>query len=101
MYIYAWSTNYCFINSELGELRFESTLSGMKLFWIQISNIAAIIFSIGLLTPWAKVRRMRYLADNFSVVTTQDLENFTSAVAPDAASYGDAAADFFDLEIGL
>ena len=101
MYIYAWSTNYCFINSELGELRFESTLSGMKLFWIQISNIAAIVVSIGLLTPWAKVRRMRYLADNFSVVTTQDLENFTSAVAPDAASYGDAAADFFDLEIGL
>jgi uncharacterized membrane protein YjgN (DUF898 family) len=101
MYIYAWSTNYCFIQSELGDLRFESTLSGGKLFWIRISNIAAIVFSMGLLTPWAKVRRMRYLAENLSVVSTQDLENFTSAVAPDAASYGDAAADFFDLEIGL
>lgn len=101
MYIYAWSTNYCFINSELGDLRFESTLSGGKLFWIRISNIAAIVFSMGLLTPWAKVRRMRYLAANLSVVTSQDLENFASAVAPDAASYGDAAADFFDLEIGL
>ncbi len=101
MYIYAWSTNYCFIHSELGELGFESTLSGMKLFWIRISNIAAIAFSLGLLTPWAKVRRMRYLADNLSVVTTHDLDKFTSAVAPDAASYGDAATDFFDFEIGL
>ncbi len=101
MYIYSWTTNYCFTHSELGELRFESTLSGWKLFWIRISNIAAIVFSMGLLTPWAKVRRMRYLADNLSVVTTQDLENFTSAVGPDAAAYGDAAADFFDIEIGL
>jgi uncharacterized membrane protein YjgN (DUF898 family) len=101
MYIYAWSTNYCFIHSELGELRFESTLSGMKLFWIRISNIAAIIFSMGLLTPWAKVRRMRYLAENLSVATTRDIENFASAIAPDAASYGDAATDFFDFDIGL
>ena len=101
MYIYAWSTNYCFVHSELGELRFDCTLSGWRLFWIRISNIAAIIFSIGLLTPWAKVRRMRYLADNLSVIAACDLGNFTAAAAPADAAYGDAATDFFDLEIGL
>jgi uncharacterized membrane protein YjgN (DUF898 family) len=100
-YIYAWVTNYCFKHSELGELRFESTLKGGKLFWIRISNIFAIIFSAGLLIPWAKVRRMRYIVDNISLVSGHSLNDFTAAVETDESAYGDAATDFFDLEIGL
>jgi uncharacterized membrane protein YjgN (DUF898 family) len=99
-YLYAWTTNYCLGRTEIGKIRFESTLSGGMLFWIRLSNIAAIIFSLGLLTPWAKVRRMRYLVDNIAVVGT-DLNSFAAAAEPGESAYGDAAADFFDLEIGL
>jgi uncharacterized membrane protein YjgN (DUF898 family) len=99
-YLYAWTTNYCLGRTEIGKIRFESTLSGGMLFWIRLSNIAAIIFSLGLLTPWAKVRRMRYLADNIAVVGA-DLDGFAAAAEPGESAYGDAAADFFDLEIGL
>jgi uncharacterized membrane protein YjgN (DUF898 family) len=100
-YIYAWATNYCLGESTLGKLRFESTLHGGRLFWISISNIAAIVASLGLLTPWAKVRRMRYIADNISVISRQDLNDFAAAVETGESSYGDVAADFFDFEIGL
>jgi uncharacterized membrane protein YjgN (DUF898 family) len=100
-YIYARLTNYCWDHSKLGEVRFQSTIQARKLLWIRLTNILAIIFSIGLLTPWAKIRRTRYILDNLSVITEKDLEDFTSAIDSDESAYGDSAADFFDFEIGL
>ncbi len=100
-YIYAWVTNYCLKHSELGEIRFESTLNGVSLFWIRVSNIFAIVFSFGLLIPWAKVRRMRYIVDNISLIAGHDLNDFTAASEADESAYGDAATDFFDFEISL
>ncbi len=101
MYLYAWTTNYCLGHSELGEVRFESTLSGGRLFWIRVSNIIAIVFSVGLLTPWAKVRRMKYVADNLFVITSRDLSDFASASTVEQSSYGDAATEYLGFEIGL
>jgi uncharacterized membrane protein YjgN (DUF898 family) len=100
-FIYAWSTNYCLGHSEVGGVEFESRLRGSRLFWIRLSNIVAIVASLGLLMPWAKVRRMRYIAENICVVTDRDLNGFTSSVDTDESSYGDAATNFFDMEIGL
>ena len=100
-YLYALTTNYCLQSSSLGTLRFQSTLQPGQLFWIRITNIAAIIFSLGMLIPWAKVRRMRYLFNNIAVTTEGSLNDFTAAVEPDESAYGEAAADFFDIEIGL
>lgn len=101
MYLYAWTTNYCLRNSELGTVRFESAITAGRLFWIRISNIAAIIFSMGLLTPWAKVRRMRYIVECISVITSSNLADFASASVADESSYGEAATEFFDFELGL
>ncbi len=100
-YIYAWTTNYCWGHSGLGNVRFQSTLKAGRLFWIRITNILAIIFSVGLLIPWAKVRRIRYIVDNVTVIADQGLDDFTAGLRPDESAYGDAATDFFDIEIGL
>ncbi len=100
-YIYAWTTNYCWGHSALGTIRFHGTLRGGHLFWIRITNIFAIIFSIGLLIPWAKVRRIRYIIGNLTVISDEGLDNFTADVSPDESAYGDAATDFFDIDIGL
>jgi len=100
-YIYAWQTNYCLSQSELGSLRFRSTLGPGRLFWIRLSNIIAIIFSLGLLIPWAKVRRTRYVLDNVAVIAPGGLDSFTAASGRDESAYGEVATDFFDFEIGL
>jgi uncharacterized membrane protein YjgN (DUF898 family) len=100
-YIYAWTTNYCWAHSRLGNLRFRGTLRAGKLFWIRISNIFAIVFSAGLLIPWAQVRRTRYVLSNLTIATDERLDAFTSASGEDESAYGEAAADFFDFEIGL
>ncbi len=100
-YIYGRITNYCWSVSSLGKLSFISTLQVGKLAWIRITNIMAILFSIGLLIPWAKIRRTRYILDNLTVVSSQSLDDFTADVEPDVSALGDAATDFIDFEIGL
>jgi uncharacterized membrane protein YjgN (DUF898 family) len=100
-YIYTRMTNYCWNESTLGSLRFKSTIQARKLMWIRISNIMAIIVSLGLLAPWAKVRRTRYILDNLELSTEKSLDHFAAATEQEENAYGDAATDFFDFEIGL
>ena len=100
-YIYSRITNYCWRHSKLGEVRFLSTIQARQLLWIRLTNILIIILSLGLLAPWAKIRRVRYILDNIKVITTGDLNDFVAAVGSDESAYGDAATDFFDFEIGL
>ncbi len=100
-YVYVRLTNYSWKSSRLGEVRFESTLTVHEMLWIRLTNIMAMFISLGLLVPWAKVRRMRYVMDNLVIVTSQSLDEFTAAVEAEESAIGDSAMDFFDFEIGL
>ncbi len=82
-------------------MSFQSTLQVRRLLWIKLTNILAILLSLGLLIPWAKVRRVRYIFDNLTVITAESLDDFTAKVEPEVSAFGEAATDFFDIEIGL
>lgn len=99
--IYAWSSNYCWGHSALGGVRVQSRLKGLRLFRITVTNILAIMISAGLLAPWAKIRRLRYICSAITVITGQELDDFTAAARENEGAYGEAATDFFDIDIGL
>ncbi|MEJ2689538.1 MAG: YjgN family protein [Deltaproteobacteria bacterium] len=100
-YLYVRTSNYCWARNKLGPMRFVSTLKVRKLVGICLSNLAAIIFSLGLLTPWAKIRRTRYVLDNLRVRIDGDLDHFQAAAASEESAIGEAAADYFNFEIAL
>ncbi|MBE9535552.1 MAG: DUF898 domain-containing protein [Proteobacteria bacterium] len=100
-YVFVRLTNYCWHHSRLGKVMFKSDIQVRKLVWIQMTNILAIICSLGLMAPWAKIRRARYILDNLAVEAYCNLDEFTADVAEDESALGDAATDFFDFEIGL
>jgi uncharacterized membrane protein YjgN (DUF898 family) len=100
-YVYARLTNYSMDYTDLGNIRFRSTIKALDLLWIQTTNMAAIILSIGILIPWAKVRRTRYILDHITVLVTGTLDDFTAAMDMDESALGDSATGFFDMEIGL
>ncbi len=100
-YLFVRMTNYCWQESRIGDVTIKSRLKVQQLFWISLSNIAAIVFSIGLLIPWAKIRRARYVLSCMTVETNVSLDDFTSNHAADVTAIGDAATDFFDFDIGL
>ncbi len=63
--------------------------------------MAAIFFSCGLLIPWAKIRRTKYILENLTVVPAAGLDGFTAADSSEITAVGDAATDFMGIEIGL
>ncbi len=100
-YLYARTNNYCWNYTKLGRITFKSNLRARDLIWIRFSNILAIIFSLGLLTPWAEIRRTRYLLDHLQLSSTEPLDTFAASIEAEETALGEAASDFFDLEFGL
>jgi uncharacterized membrane protein YjgN (DUF898 family) len=93
---YTWGQTYA-----AGKIRFKSTLNIKELVWLRFTNLLAIIFTLGLLTPWAKVRHAKYVLEHLTVLSKGDLESFAAAPTDSINSFGDAATDAFDVDLGL
>jgi uncharacterized membrane protein YjgN (DUF898 family) len=92
--------NYTWEHTKLSTYPFKSELSFLKLTIIYVTNILAIILSLGLLYPWTKIRTLKYKLEN--LYTTVDDEFITEAEsAMDETSIGEEVDDFFDLDIGI
>lgn len=100
-YLYSRLTNYSFGSTNFNNLQLNSTLRFGELFKIQIINLFAIVFSFGLLIPWAKIRRMRYILTNISLYTNLDLDNIKAYENEENNALGNVTTDYFELNIGL
>lgn len=99
-YLYATVTNHCINGLTLGEIGFSSDIEPLRLVYIRITNIAASVLSLGLLIPWAQTRRYAYLASRISVLGAESLDDLKAAEGSDPGAAGDAALDFFDMDVG-
>jgi uncharacterized membrane protein YjgN (DUF898 family) len=99
-YIYSATFNYSWGNTKLGPITFDVNLSARSLAWIRFTNVLAIIFSLGLMAPWAKVRRARYVLDQTAAILPADMGAFQAVEGTQEGAVGDTAADFFDWDIG-
>lgn len=93
--------NASFGGLELGPHRVESSLETGPLFAIHLSNFVLIVLTLGLYSPWAKVRQMRYQLENLKVVASGDLDQFVAAAGDGVDAIGEEIGDFFDLDFGL
>jgi uncharacterized membrane protein YjgN (DUF898 family) len=94
--------NLALNNTRLGgDFGFESRLSPGRMTWIVISNLVLTIVTLGLLYPWARVRRARYTASRIAVVGAADVDNFTSGHVSAGNAVGEEIASFFDIDFGL
>lgn len=99
-YIYSCTFNYAWGQTRLGPAEFDVTLKAGNLAWIRFTNILAIFLSVGILTPWAKVRRARYIISRTTVVFAGDMDAFEADTVYEESAVGDTAADFFDWDFG-
>jgi uncharacterized membrane protein YjgN (DUF898 family) len=84
------------------DVRFESRLRFWKFLRLSLKNMVLTLLTLGLYLPFAKVATARLRLEAVSVHTASDPDAWVSALqarADDAA--GDAAADFFGVDIGL
>jgi uncharacterized membrane protein YjgN (DUF898 family) len=84
------------------EVRFESSLRFWKLLRLTLKNMALSMLTLGLYLPFAKVAMARLRLEAVTVHPATDPDAWVGALqarADDAS--GDAAADFFGVDIGL
>ncbi len=84
-----------------GGHRLQSSVSVPRYVWISVTNALAIIFTLGLMLPWAKVRMARYLADQTEVIVNGDLDHFIGDILPEGGAFGDAYTDLEAIDVGL
>jgi uncharacterized membrane protein YjgN (DUF898 family) len=99
-YVYASTFNYSWGSTRLGPIAFNVSLRARDLAWIRLTNVLAIILSLGFLAPWAKVRRARYILPRTVAALPGDMDSFEPAEYYKEGAVGDTAADFFDWDIG-
>ncbi|MCY3964917.1 MAG: YjgN family protein [Acidobacteria bacterium] len=92
---YRWS------NTRLGEDTFSLALSFSKMLWLYVSNAALIIGTSGLFIPFARIRVLRYVVGQFSVIQTDTERMFEAGETQSVAATGAEAAGEFGLEIGI
>lgn len=100
-YAQAHTSNLAWNQTTLGTLEFQSTLTAMGLAKLYTTNALAIIATLGLLTPWAVIRTLKYRADHMQVCLEGNLADFTAAGATTVQAAGAEVGELFDLDLSL
>ncbi|MDF0749435.1 YjgN family protein [Marinobacter sp. 71-i] len=88
-----------FLNSvHLDSHNFESRLQPPQMVWIFLSNSFLVVITLGLFTPWAKVRMARYRAACTSMLVSGDLNHFVAAEQNRTSALGQELGDAFDVD---
>jgi uncharacterized membrane protein YjgN (DUF898 family) len=100
-YFKARTANIVYGGSSIEGHGFMADLSAWGLFKVYLVNILAIIFTLGLFIPWAKVRTARYTADHLWLVPNGDLDRFVAVQQQNVSAMGEEMGEMFDIDIGL
>jgi len=100
-YVQAGISNLVWNRTRLGPLSFESTLRGRGLAGLYVTNALAILASVGLLTPWAVIRTLKYRADHLRVRQEGDLADFHGSETTAVRAAGAEVGEFFDMDLSL
>jgi len=100
-FVRARTTNAVWNAIRVGPLRFECTLRARDYVWIYLTNVAAILLSLGFATPWAVIRTLRYKAGKFAAVASEPIDTITQAESVQVGAAGQEIAELFDFDIAL
>ena len=88
-------------NTRLGSLRFECSWETWGLFKLHFLNSLGVIFTLGLLGPWAAVRAARYQLEKLAVLPASEIGAFVTAAQEQVSATGDEASDLLGFDFGL
>lgn len=100
-YVTARLQNVVWNGTQLGEHRFESSVSARRLYLIGVTNLIAIVCTLGLFMPFAAIRSARYRVESVAMLPAGSLDEFVAGQSSEVGAAGEGAADLFDVDIAL
>jgi uncharacterized membrane protein YjgN (DUF898 family) len=85
----------------IGEHNLASTQRAGDLVKIYVTNALAIVFSLGLLIPWARIRLARYRSEHLTLHAFGSLDTEALDLPSGRSAVGDAAHDLGDFDLGI
>jgi len=94
--------NLSWNGTRLGSGSFRSSLRTRDMALLFVTNALAILFSLGLLIPWATVRMARYRFEHLELNTAEGLDNVLAAAGSvGVGAAGDEFGDVFDMPMEI
>ena len=81
--------------------RVRSQIKTMAMAKLYMVNTLGILFSLGLLIPWAVVRTVRQRVETTALVMMDDLDDIIADAVVPASAAVDAASEFFSFDVAL
>jgi uncharacterized membrane protein YjgN (DUF898 family) len=100
-YFTARLQNLVWNNTTLLPHRFRSDVRAGKLFFIVLTNFIFIALTLGLFYPFARVRSTRYRVEAMTMIAVGPLDEFVAGEQQHVGALGDAAVDWYDIDIAL
>lgn len=84
-----------------GAHHLQSTMKLGAFYKIYLTNMIAIILSLGLLIPWAKIRITRYRLSHVQVLVAGNLDQIVASENKASSATGEEIGDYMDLDLGF
>jgi uncharacterized membrane protein YjgN (DUF898 family) len=88
-------------NSAVGGFAMTYSITLGRYIWISFTNTILKLVTLGLATPYCAVRLYRYKIENLSLCGAPSLGGFIADKEQELRSFGDQAADLYDLGIDV
>ncbi|MQA42681.1 YjgN family protein [Rugamonas aquatica] len=88
-------------HTSLEQHRFHSDMRWGRLAFITFTNYLAVICTLGLFLPFARVRAMRYRLESMSLLVDGSLDDITAVQDGEVGATGEGMAEFMDYDLSL
>ena len=93
--------NLIWSNTKLEEHDFVSDMDWKATAIISLTNVLGIIFTLGLYTPFAKMRMMKYRVESVTLVPHGNIDDFFAGTDTEVAAIGEGVVDLLDFDFAL
>jgi len=100
-YLQTKRTNLVYNNLQIDGHKTKSELKTGYMMYLYFTNTLAMMLTLGLLMPWAKVRTARYKLSVTSADVMGDLGQFTVAQSKEQSAIGEEMGEMFDMDLGF
>ena len=100
-YIQSRIHNLIWNNTSIEHVGFISALRMRDLTWLYLSNIVVLLLTLGLATPWAQIRMMRYRAERLVLTGETNWDKFVGEKKEASRALGEEIAEMFDVDLSF
>ena len=93
--------NLIWNSTKLGAHQFKSEMKWGKMTFIVVTNIIGIFLTLGLFTPFAQIRSMKYRIESMSLLPHDSLDNFIADTQAHTSATGEGMADLLGFDLSL